>query len=294
MQRTARENPQFLYEAARDETSALTEQIAKLEAEIDTRVAALYGLDIEDQRWAAKASPTVRPDDKNTLFFSILGGLKEHSAYFTHTAIQSAANDAELALQDGLNVYLTQAVKQGIIHDAGREWYSRLSEPVKLDVNACSKLVRLVETKFPLLDFTVWSTAQINPWMHHLLAKPVTFLHAPRETLGTIGETLREQGWEVALNPGKREAAKLVRPGDKMVVLRPLHSKQPRPTGRQMAVEQVLVELLDESTELSLMDSSEAEATFIRIASEGLIQIARVQHFAGFKRIQLPDFEQIN
>jgi hypothetical protein len=295
LQRVARENPQLLYEAARDETAALTEQIAKLEAEIDARVAALYGLDDEDQRWAAQAAPSAQPPDKEKLFFKILGGLKEHSAYFTHKSIQSAVNDAELGLKDEvLNVYLHQAVKQGLIHDAGRGWYSRLAEPVKLDLHTCSKLVREVEKAFPLLDFTVWSTAQLNPWMHHLLAKPVHFLHAPREALETIGDALRDKGWEVALNPGKREAAKVIRPDEKMVVLRPLHSKQPPPGGRQMAVEQVLVEMLDETDALALMDTSEAEAAFLQMVLSGLIQIPVVQRFADFKRVNLPDLEAIN
>jgi cysteinyl-tRNA synthetase len=42
----------------------LTEQIAKLEAEIDTRVAILYGLDAEDQRWAAKAAKNFAEADR--------------------------------------------------------------------------------------------------------------------------------------------------------------------------------------------------------------------------------------
>lgn len=50
LQRVARERPQHLYETARDETAALTEQIARLEAEIDARVATLYGLDAEKKR----------------------------------------------------------------------------------------------------------------------------------------------------------------------------------------------------------------------------------------------------
>ena len=40
----AKHQPVALFLAARDETAALTEETAKLEAEIDTRVAALYGL----------------------------------------------------------------------------------------------------------------------------------------------------------------------------------------------------------------------------------------------------------
>lgn len=47
LQRLSREAPQRLYEAARDETAAITAQIAQLEAEIDSRVAALYGLDAQ-------------------------------------------------------------------------------------------------------------------------------------------------------------------------------------------------------------------------------------------------------
>ena len=231
---------------------------------------------------------------KQQFFVQVLGGLKECGAYFPHKAIQAAANDAGLSLKDSsLSVYLNLAVKQGIIHDAGRGWYSRLGEPVRLDERSVAKLVRVVEKRFPLLDFTVWSTAQINPWMHHLLAKPVTFLHAPRETLETIGEVLHEQGWEVAVNPGKRQAAKVIRPGENMVVFRPLHSKQPTPIGRQMAVEQVLVELLNEAHALALMDPSEAADACLRIAMDGLIQIPVVQRFAEFKRVDLPDFSQI-
>jgi hypothetical protein len=188
-------------------------------------------------------------------------------------------------------VYLNQAVKQGLIYDAGREWYSRLSKPVKLDFHTCAKLVREVEKAFPLLDFTFWSTAQLNPWMHHLLAKPVHFLHAPRQALDTVGEALRDKCWEVAVNPGKREAEKATRPGEKMVVLRPLHSKHPPPSGRQMAVEQILVELLAETGEVALMDSSEAQAALVQIALSGLIQVPVAQRFAGFKRVKLPDFE---
>lgn len=232
---------------------------------------------------------------KQKFLEQVLGGLMQRSAYFSRDTIQSAAESAGLSLKrPTLAVYLNQAVKQGLIHDAGRGWYSRLAEPVKLDLRPCAKLVREVEKAFPLLDFTVWSTAQLNPWMHHLLAKPVHFLHAPREALETVGEALRDKGWEVAVNPGKREAAIAVRPGDKMVVLRPLHSKHVRPCGRQMAVEQVLVELLVETNELALMDESEARAVLVQVALSGLLQVPLAQRFAGFKRVALPDFEGIN
>ncbi len=289
---TGRAPDMKLYEAARDETAALTEQIAKLEAEIDSRVAALYGLDAEDQRWAAKTAPT---DDKQALFFCILAKLKDGPAYFPTASIQVAANAAELSLTDGtLKVYLSEAVAKGHLHDAGRGWYSRLSERVTLDPKPVAKLVRLVEKAFPLLDFCAWSTVQLNPWMHHLLAQPVTFLHAPLETLQSVGEKLRNEGWEVAVNPPASTAAKLVRPGDKMVVLRPSLGRQPAPAGRQAVIEHILVDLIAENAPLSLMDDSEAQAVVAAVLDAHLVQIASILRYAASRKNPIPSLDAIN
>jgi hypothetical protein len=281
-----------LYESARDETAVLTEQIAKIEAEIDARVAALYGLDAEDQRWAAQSAPT---DDKQTLFFNILGKLKDGPAYFPTAAIQAAANDAELSLSDGsFKVYLSEAVAKGLIHDAGRGWYSRLSKPVTLDPKPVTKLIRTVEKAFPLLDFCVWSTVQLNPWMHHLLARPVHFLHAPVDTLESVGERLRVEGWEVAVNPPASVAAKAIQPGEKMVVLRPALGRQPPPQGRQASIEQILVDLIAENGPLSLMDRSEAETIVATVLDQNLLQFSAMQRYAASRKNKIPAIEKIN
>jgi hypothetical protein len=282
-----------IHETARDETAALTEQIAKIEAEIDARVAALYGLDAEDQRWATQSSPPV--DAKQNVFFNLLGRLKERRAHFSLTEVQSAVNDAELSLTDGtLKVYLSEAVSKGLIHDAGRGWYSRLAEPLVLDPQPVRQLVRAVEKAFPLLDFSAWSTVQLNPWMHHLLAQPVHVLHVPREHLETVGDTLRNLGWEVSVNPGKQAATRDVRPGEKMVVLRPTHSKQPPAQDHLAAPEQTLVDLLVETEALSLMDTSEARAAALSAANSGLLNIADLKRFAEAKYLKWDEIWPVN
>lgn len=281
-----------LYEAARDETATLTEQIAKLEAEIDARVAALYGLDAEDQRWAAQSAPV---DGKQTVFFDLLSKLKARRAHFSLTEVQAAVNDAELSLSDDtLKVYLSEATKQGLIHDAGRGWYSRLSEPLKLDPQPIQKLIRATKKALPLLDFCAWSTAQLNPWMLHLLAQPVAFLYVPRDTLDSVGETLREQGWEVAINPGKHAVARDVRPGEKMVVLRPAHSKQPPAQDYQAAPEQVLVDLLVETEALGLMDSAEARKVLLAATEHGGVKLSELKRFADFRKLKWGDIWPTN
>ncbi len=231
---------------------------------------------------------------KEQLYTQVLGEMKARGAYFSHKAIKAAAHEAGLGLKDSsIKVYLTQAVQQGLIHDAGRGWYSRLSEPVKLDVSACAKLVKAVKKAFPLLEFTVWSTAQLNPWMHHMIAQPVAFLYAPRDTLESVGDALKELGWEVAVNPGRNETG-TVRPSEKMVVLRPANSMQPPAQGHQASAEQVLVELPLEATAISLMDASEADGVALHLVSKGLVQIPLLKRFARFKKTKIRWIHAIN
>ena len=232
---------------------------------------------------------------KAKLFEDVLVKLKERRPYFRVEEIQTLAREEELALKDSsLKVYLSQAVKQGLIHDAGRGWYSRLSEHVPLDPKPVARLIRAVEKAFPLLEFTVWSTAQINPWMHHLLAQPVAFLHAPADTLESVGDKLRDLGWEVAVNPTPSLGPKSVRPGEKMVVLRPAMSKQPPGDGRQATIEKILVDLIAEAPRLALMDDTEAQGVATAILNQFLVQIAVLQRYADSRAVQIAVVEAIN
>ncbi len=181
-----------------------------------------------------------------------------------------------------------------MIHDAGRGWYSRLSEPVPLAAKPIAKLVGALAKALPLLDFSCWSTAQINPWMHHLLAQPVAFLYVPGDALESVGETLTRLGWKVAVNPNATEAAELVRPGPKMVALRPSRSKQPEGEAHQALIEKILVDLVEESADTSLMDASEAQTVVKTVLERYLLQVAALQSYAERRGVKLRALEAIN
>lgn len=271
--------------------------IAATDRAIDQLVYELYELTPDEISLVEQATvaPVQKPEAKETLSFEVLSTLKERSTYFSYEDIQTAVRKENLPLQDAsLRVYLTEATKQGVIHDAGRGWYSRLNNPVHLDPKPLARLIRSVEKAFPLLDFTVWSTAQINPWMHHLLAHPVALLHAESETLESIGDTLRAQGWEVAVNPPPSTASKSVRPGEKMVVLRPSLSKQPPTKSRQAPIEKILVDLIVEAPLLGLMDTSEAQAVAQRVVNRYLVQVSVMQRYADSRHTKLDALESIN
>jgi hypothetical protein len=279
----AKRQPAKFYESARDETAAFTEQIAKLEADIDARVATLYGLDAEDQRWAAQASPSAKSDDKQSLFFRVLGRLKERRPYFRLDEIQTATNDEELALKDSsLNVYLTEAVKQGHIYDAGRGWYSSLANAFELDARPVKPLVAKLEKKFPLLDFTCWSTEQIRAYGHHLLARFVPFVHVDRDALPSVAEFLQDAGYDVHANP-RAEAARQFTIRERTVVVRPQNSAQPH-AGHLVTIEGLLVELFVESRALNLMDTGECYRIFVNLAGQSRISMATVLDYARERR----------
>lgn len=233
--------------------------------------------------------------NKDRLFEELLPKLKEAHSYFRFSAIQTVVNDAELEITDGsLKQYINEAVHRGILHDAGRDWYSRLSEPARIDSKQVAKLIRAVEKAFPLLDFSVWSTTQLNPWMHHLLAQPVHFLNAPKDALETIGDTLRDSGWEIAIDPSPSAARQVVRPGAKMVVLRPTLSRQPAPEKRQAPIEQMLVDLLSENPHCSLMDNSEARDAVSKAIHSLLMQVSGMQRYAESRKVKIEEFLLVN
>lgn len=291
--------------------------VQSLEREMDAIVFRLYALTPEEialvqsataPATGAPSSSASRPQPelnavspyfttaaRTTLYDRVLTELKAASPYFTTDAIKQRAHqlDPEINL-DSLAVYLSESTAAGLIHDAGRGWYSRLSKRVPLDAKPVAKLIRAVEKAFPLLDFTVWSTAQINPWMHHLLAQPVAFLHADPDTLEPVGDTLRAQGWEVAVNPTPSAGPKAVRPGEKMVVLRPGMSKQPPGDGRQATIEKILVDLIAEAPRLALMDASEAQGVATAVLNQFLVQIAVLQRYADSRAVNLAAVEAVN
>lgn len=223
---------------------------------------------------------------KDALFRS-LRNLSETHLYVSFDLIRKTIHKQGITDSiDTLKDYLGEAVGKGILHKAGKGWYSRLSEPAQLDPESAAALVEAVEKAFPLLDFSVWSTTQLNPWMHHLLAQPVHFLNAPADALETVGDSLSDDGWVVAINPPDSAARKAVRPGEKMVVLRPTLSRQPAPLGRQAAIEQVLVDLLVENRSCGLIDDSEALTVVAEIIGANLVQVAGMQRYADSRKLR--------
>jgi len=215
------------------------------------------------------------PSKKAVLISRILPALKDKNAYFPLAAVKRAVAEADIELSDDtLREYMSEAMKTGIVGNAGRGWYSRHTAPVSLDPQPVAKIIRTVKKAFPLLDFCCWSTAQFNPFAQHLIGQPTIFLYAESDALETVAGLLKKEGWDAWSNPGKTEAERFVRPGERTVILRPSKSAQPDAKEHVAAIEKALVDLLVEANKLQLTDEAEVQRVIDGVLGAGLLQLA--------------------
>lgn len=227
----------------------------------------------------------VQISKKSYLFTRLLPALKGQSAYFSLAAVKRALAEVEIALADDtLREYMSEAMKTGIVSDAGRGWYSRHNQPVTLDPKPVAKIIRAVKKAFPLLDFCCWSTVQFNPFAQHLIAQPTILLYAESDALDAVTDALKSAGWDAWANPGKADVERFVRPSEKTVVLRPSIVKQPESKDHVAPIEKALVDLMIEAPKLQLTDPAEAQRILDNALGSGLMQLTDLFGYAETKR----------
>lgn len=181
-----------------------------------------------------------------------------------------------------LNRYLHEFRRTGLIHDAGRGWYSSLATPFTLNREPVSSLVQELNKTFPLLDFSVWSTEQIASYGHLLLTKFVSFVHTDRDSMQSVFEFLRDKGFDAHLNP-RGPAASQFAVRERTVVVRPKVTTQPG-ENHFVTVEGLLVELFVESQALGLLDSGEYFQIFGNATRAGRISMGSLTEYARSRK----------
>lgn len=235
---------------------------------------------------------TSNSSKKLLLFTHLLPTLREQSAYFSIAAVKRALTKAEIELADDtLREYMSEAMKSGIVADAGRGWYSCHQQPVTLDPKPVAKIIREVKKSFPLLDFCCWSTVQFNPFAQHLIAQPTILLYAESDALDVVADALKAAAWDAWANPRQKDVERFVRPGEKTVVLRPAISKQPAATDHVAPMEKALVDLMAEAARLQLMDAAEAQRILDAVLRAGIVQLSGIIGYSEIRRIKLTNQE---
>lgn len=261
-----------------------TEALAAYEYEINQIVYRLFDLTSTEIDLIESSGIVPKPDNvaavisdqhghrtQKEKLYRILKILAEESSYFSIKRVRKVLEGKNLADDpDLLRRYLSDAMADGIVHDAGRGWYSSLGEQARLDPDLVRDLRMLLAQRFPLLPHYVWSTQQINPWMHHLLGKFVRFVYVESDAVEDMEEFLRQAGWDVTVNP-TRKTASTVRPGDRSIVIRGV-TREIDPA-HEPRVENILIDLLLETPRLGLMDEVEFQAMTRNLITQSRVDI---------------------
>jgi hypothetical protein len=211
-----------------------------------------------------------------------LSGLRP---YVSFQAVRAALEDSPLAAKSALlREYLSEAMEKKVIHDAGRGWYSSLETPAVLDPEATTPLRDLLARRFPFLPHYVWSTRQVNPWMHHLLGKSVQFVQVESDGEDDVAAFLRNEGWNMVVNPTAKTARDFA-PGERSVVIRGI--RRPFDPATEPRVETVLVDLMLENSRLRLMDEGERQEMSRRLVTTHRVEMASLLARLGKHRLNL-------
>jgi hypothetical protein len=220
---------------------------------------------------------------KQVLRDECLPALARQAAYFSVGDVRDWLRLRNLTCPPALlREYLSAFMRGGVIHDAGRGWYSRIAEPCALNEKPVARLSKEVAKAFPLLDFTCWSTEQLRSYGHLLLARFAAFIHTERDAMSSVAARLRDNGYDIHLNP-RGAAARQFAIRERTVVIRPKPTTQPH-DGHLVTVEGLLVELFMEVRALGLMDEGEYFRMFDNLAGYSRISLARLLDYARERR----------
>jgi len=211
---------------------------------------------------------------KNKYYFHI-NDLKK---YFAERDIEFKKNTLKQCL------YLLK--KEGLIYEAGKGWYSTIKEKLVLDTKPVEKIISLIKKKFPLLEFSCWSTEQIKGFFHHLPSQFVTFVNADKDFLQSLKDFLTDNGYNVYLNPYKIEAEKYVELKNRPIILRPSISSR-EPKDRFLAkVEKIIIDLFMETKKINLIDMEEYKKIVSNVVLNYRVDMAMVLDYAYSRKIK--------
>ena len=227
---------------------------------------------------------------KAKLFTAVLPELLRASPYVSHAALVERLTKLGFGIGGRtLRTYMSEAMRTDVLHDAGRGWYSALPQRLLVNPAPVSAVVARVEKAFPLLDFTCWSTEQVNPFMEHLLTKFVTFIYADKDLLPALFEEL--SGWReyrVYLKPGVRDA-RTFRAEDRTIVIRRETGEAPKGDGHAAPFEKLLVDLAIEIETLPIMSPGAFHDMARRLATSGRLSMAVLARYARRNHRRLED-----
>lgn len=166
------------------------------------------------------------------------------------------------------------------IYDSGRGWYSTIKKEFKLDTEPVEKTMKLLNKKFPLLEYSCWSTEQLKSFFHHLPTQFATFIFSDKDFLVYIKDFLEDKDFNVYLNPQKSEVEKFVHFKEKNAVLRPSITYREPKSKHFAKIEKIIVDLYMEAKKIKIIDLEEYKRIVSNIIGNYRINMSKMLEYA--------------
>ena len=176
--------------------------------------------------------------------------------------------------------------QDNIIYKSGRGWYSTIEKEFVLDTNPVEKIIKQMDSNFPLLEFSCWSTEQLKAFFHHLPTQFVTFIYTDKDFLESVRDFLESNDYNAFLNPQEKEAERFVKFSGQNAVLRPsIAHREPR--NKHFArIEKIIVDLYIESNKLEFIDKEEYKRIVENITCNYRISLSEMLDYAHNRKIR--------
>lgn len=234
-------------------------------------------------------------DGKHYLADELLPKLFGPNRHYIDLATVQRTIEAEALVYEDSTItrYLHEWTRQGRLYDAGRGWYSDLPHAFQPNWNTppLPDLETLLRKRFPLLEFTVWSTRQLTTFFHHYAARHATFLMVDRDAIASVADALVKAGHHVVVHPLGEVAKNFALTQEETIILRPRLSCDHKEA--RAPVEQMLVDFHHEIQKLGLFELAEFQRVFENLSSRYRLNIPALKRYAERRKADSSELLQL-
>ncbi|MFC2165400.1 DUF6577 family protein [Acidobacteriota bacterium] len=208
-------------------------------------------------------------------------------SYFSMRDLRKFLNQNNIAYtNNNLKQSIYRLKLDDLIYESGRGWYSTIKEEFILIRRPIEKTIEMINSNFPLLEFSCWSTEQLKTFFHHLPSQFVAFIYSDKDFLESLRDFLENNDYNVFLNPQKKEAEKFFHFKDRTVILRPSIAHREPKDNHFARIEKIIVDLYVEAKRIELIDKEEFKRIIENIMSNYRINLSKMLDYAHNRKIR--------
>ncbi len=180
--------------------------------------------------------------------------------------------------RETIKKYIRLLKNEEILYSAGRGYYSTNTKQFYINYDDYRSIVELIKSKYPLMDFSLWSTKMLADFFHHTRNQFFIFIYSALDSLPFLRDFLIEKNFSVYLNPSKNELEKY--PLTQNPIILRSQIARGRFENNIAGIEKILIDLYMESKRINIIDYSEYEKIFASVLENYIINISNLLDYA--------------